>query len=106
MLKCKTKTMSKPTSLSELLTNYPSLSDLIQYIPTGAYSLQELYEFNPFERESDEYTTQGKMISEAQAVSVEPPIVELDEMYKASLIVKAQLQLLVRLIRNKVVSSF
>lgn len=88
--------MSKPGTLAALLAQYPRLANFFQFIPTGDYTIHELYDFNPYSEEIEPELIE--MIGEpGEGLQVGVPIVQLDEMYKASLIVKAQVQLLVRL---------
>ena len=91
--------MSQTQSLQALLANYPGIKKHLLYISTGDYTLEELYDFNPYTSEqlieaAEDYLP--GIASEDVAIDG-VPIVQLDEMYKASLIVKAQVHLLVKL---------
>lgn len=89
--------MSDTTTLKGLLQAHPELAKHLPLVVTGDYSLQDLYEFNPY--------AEKKFIPEESVIIGDPgdgpsigvPIVQLDEMYKASLMVKAQVELLVRM---------
>jgi hypothetical protein len=91
--------MSQTESLQALLAQYPGIKKHLLHISTGDYTLGELYDFNPYSKEELIEAAESYLpgiASEDMGING-VPIVQLDEMYNASLIVKAQVHLLVKL---------
>lgn len=82
-------------TFNQLLSEKPWLRNLLQHLECGQYSLEELYEFNPFTSDNN---PEGLVVSEPGQLN------GLTERYKASLMLKAQVQLLIRLEERNLLS--
>jgi hypothetical protein len=91
--------MDSNKNLTALKAEYPAFKDCLHLIQTGDYSIDELYDFNPF-KDGDDKTHSPESTGNDEGVGLGVPIVQLDEMYKASLIVKAQVHLMIKLIQT------
>ena len=90
----------QPGTLAALLVEYPGLRKHLPMVNAGDYSVEELFDFNPFANGTPIQGVEGEVIgdiADGNCMTMGVELVQLDEMYKASLIVKAQIALLVRL---------